>query len=103
LKDRAFTEVLESLFRHSVNLGVGVVLLMASQALQSGNLTIGDLTLFVYYLDIVNRSVSFLGSYWANYKQIGVSVSRMAHLLPDAPSEALVKPGSIDPKKAPRA
>lgn len=99
LKDRAFTEVLESLFRHSVNLGVGVVLLMASQALQSGKLTIGDLTLFVYYLDIVNRSVSALGSYWAQYKQAGVSVTRMEHLVPNAPEAALIKPKTLDPEK----
>src|SRR6185295_4000029 len=99
LKDRAFTEVLESLFRHSVNLGVGVVLLMASQALQSGKLTIGDLTLFVYYLDIVNRSVSALGSYWAQYKQAGVSVTRMEHLVPNAPEAALIKPKTLNPQK----
>jgi ATP-binding cassette subfamily B protein len=102
IKDRVFTEVLESLFRHSVNLGVGVVLLMASQALQSGHLTIGDLTLFVYYLDIVNRSVSSLGSYWAQYKQTGVSVARIEHLVPDAPVDALIKPRSIDPENYPQ-
>ena len=98
IKDRVFTEVLESLFRHSVNLGVGVVLLTASQALQSGHLTIGDLTLFVYYLDVVNRSVSSLGSYWTRHKQTGVSIARIEHLVPDAPVEALIKPGAIDPE-----
>lgn len=102
LKDRAFTEVLESLFRHSVNLGVGVVLLMASQALQSGKLTIGDLTLFVYYLDIVNRSVSALGSYWAQYKQTGVATARMERLLPNAADGALVTQRSLTPEKQPR-
>lgn len=91
LKDRVFTELLDSLFRHSVDLGVGIILLMASPALRSGQLTIGDLTLFVYYLDIVNRTVSFLGSFWANYKQAGVSVTRMEHLLPGAPAEALIQ------------
>jgi len=99
LKDRVFTEVLESLFRHSVNLGVGVVLLTASQALQSGRLTIGDLTLFVYYLDIVNRTVSALGSYWAVYKQTGVSTARMEHLLPDMPAGTLIALKPLDPEK----
>ncbi len=102
LKDRAFTEVLNSLFRHSVNLGVGVVLLMAAQALQSGRLTIGDLTLFVYYLDIVNRSVSALGSYWAQYKQAGVSVARMEHLIPGAQEATLIEPKTLDPEKVPQ-
>jgi ATP-binding cassette subfamily B protein len=103
LKDRVFTEVLDSLFRHSVNLGVGVVLLMASQALQSGRLTIGDLTLFVYYLDIVNRTVSSLGSYWAQYKQTGVAVTRMEHLLPEAPTGALLDPKPLQTEKRPQS
>lgn len=101
LKDRVFTELLDTLFRHSVNLGVGLILLMAAPALQSGRLTIGDLTLFVYYLDIVNRTVSFLGSFWANYKQTGVSTSRMEYLIPEAMPGALIVPRTIDPEKSP--
>jgi len=103
LKDRVFSEILDSLFRHSVDLGVGVVLLMASQALHAGELTIGDLTLFVYYLDIVNRSVGFLGSFWARYKQTSVSVIRMEHLVPDAAPNALIQVVAIDPEKEPKA
>jgi ATP-binding cassette subfamily B protein len=95
LKDRLFTEILDSVFRHSVNLGIGIVLLLAPQALKTGGLTIGDLTLFVYYLDIVTRFVSFVGSFWARYKQAGVSVSRMVHLLQGAPAETLVKPSPV--------
>jgi len=95
LKDRLFTEVLDSLFRHSVNLGIGVVLLTASQSLKTGRLTIGDLTLFVYYLDLVTRFVSRVGSFWAIYKQAGVSVGRMVRLLQGAPPETLVKPSPI--------
>jgi len=99
LQDRVFSEILDSLFRHSVNLGVGVVLLMASGALKSGKLTIGDLTLFVYYLDIVNRSIGFLGTFLARYKQAGVSIARMEYLIPDAAPNALVQIASIDPEK----
>ncbi|HLF29282.1 MAG TPA: ABC transporter ATP-binding protein [Anaerolineae bacterium] len=95
LKDRVFNELLQSLFRHSVNFGIGVVLLMGAQSLKSGALTIGDLTLFVYYLDVVTRFVSYIGSFWANYKQTGVSVGRMAHLLQDDPPETLVKPEAV--------
>jgi ATP-binding cassette subfamily B protein len=91
--------VLESLFREYVNLGVGVVVLMAAQALKTGRRSIGDHTLFVYYLDIVNRSVSSLGSYWAQYKQAGVSVARMEYLIPGAAANALIEPKPLDPAK----
>ncbi len=97
VRDRVFTEILDSLFRHSVDQGVGVILLMASQLLSSGQVTIGDLTLFVYYLDIVTQFVGYAGSYWANYRQTGVSVGRMATLLQGAPPATLVAPRSIDP------
>jgi ATP-binding cassette subfamily B protein len=97
VRDRVFTEVLDSLFRHSVDQGVGVILLMASQLLHSGQVTIGDLTLFVYYLDIVTQFVGYAGTFWANYRQTGVSVGRMAALLQGAPPQTLVAPRSIAP------
>ncbi|MFZ6030182.1 MAG: ABC transporter ATP-binding protein [Chloroflexota bacterium] len=95
LQDRLFSEVLESIFRHSVNLGVGVVLLLAPRFLRSGQLTIGDMALFVYYLDIVTRAVGQAGSLWAHYKQAGVSIQRIAHLLPNATAQSLVEPGPL--------
>ena len=97
LKDRLFTEVLDSLFRHSVDQGIGVILLMASQLLKTGGLTIGDLTLFVYYLDLVTRFVSYVGTSWATYKQTGVAVNRMEYLMQGAPPEALITPSAIHP------
>jgi ATP-binding cassette subfamily B protein len=91
LKDRLFTEILNSLFFHSADVGVGIVLLVASRSLQMDRITIGDLTLFVYYLDLVTRFVSYIGSFWAIYKQTGVSIGRMVHLLQGAPPTTLVK------------
>lgn len=95
LKDRLFNELLDSIFRHSVNIGIGIVLLMAPWSLRTGKLTIGDLTLFVYYLDIITRFVSFVGTFWVRYKQAGVSISRMVRLLQSAPPETLVERGLI--------
>lgn len=97
LKDRLFTEALDSLFRHSADQGIGVILLMSSQLLKTGALTIGDLTLFVYYLDLVTRFVSYVGSFWANYQQTGVAVSRMEYLMQGAPPESLIAASSIQP------
>jgi ATP-binding cassette subfamily B protein len=95
LRDRLFNEVLDSVFRHSVNLGVGTILLLAPQALKTGGLTVGDLTLFVYYLDVVTRSLGFVGMFLARYKQAGVSVERMVRLLRDASPETLIEPGPV--------
>jgi ATP-binding cassette subfamily B protein len=92
LKDRLFTEILDSIMRHSGNVGIGIVLLLAPPLFQASQVTIGDLTLFVYYLGMLTMFVSGVGTFWARYTQAGVSVSRMLRLLQGAPPETLVEP-----------
>jgi ATP-binding cassette subfamily B protein len=91
LKDRLFNEFLHSLFRNAVNLGTGVVLLFAGRAMQQGTFTVGDFALFVFYLEGISELTTFSGLLVARYKQIGVSVERMARLMEGAPPEALVE------------
>jgi ATP-binding cassette subfamily B protein len=97
LKDRLFTELLESVFRNTVNLGTGVILLLAAQAMRDGSFTIGDFALFVYYLGFVTEFTGGMGMFGAWYKQVGVSFGRLVTLLQGAPPETLVqhKPVSV--------
>jgi ATP-binding cassette subfamily B protein len=91
LKDRLFNEILFSLFRNAVNLGAGVILLLAGQAMQEGTFTVGDFALFVFYLEFISNLTAFVGLLVARYRQIGVSVERMDRLMVDAPPEALIE------------
>jgi len=91
LKDRLFNEVLHSIFRNAVNLGTGVILILAGRAMQEGTFTVGDFSLFVFYLEFISDLTAFSGLLVARYRQIGVSVERMYRLMEDAPSEALVE------------
>jgi len=91
LKDRLFNEVLNALFHNSVNLGTGVILILAAQALRAGTFTVGDLAMFVYYMDGINELTTFAGLLVARYRQIGVSVERMGRLMEGAPPEALTE------------
>jgi len=95
LKDRLFNEILRSIFHNSGNLGTGIVLLLAVQALQSGDFSVGDFALFVNYLGSVTEFVGFIGFLWARYKQAGVAVSRMVRLLQGAPALRLVEAGPV--------
>ena len=95
LKDRLFSELLFSIFRNASNIGIGIILLLVAESLQTGDFTVGDFSLFVFYLGFVSESVVFTGFLWARYKQAGVSVSRMVRLLQGAPPEALVEPGPV--------
>lgn len=91
LKDRLFNELLNSIFNNTVNLGTGVILLLAGQALQDGSFTVGDFSLFVYYLGFVTDLTAQIGMFFARYKQAGVAFMRMDRLLQGAPPELLVK------------
>ncbi|MCI0398084.1 MAG: ABC transporter ATP-binding protein/permease [Chloroflexi bacterium] len=91
LKDRLFNELLGSIFTNTVNLGTGLILLLAGQALQDGSFTVGDFSLFVYYLGFVADLTAQVGMFFARYKQAGVAFQRMDRLLQGAPPEALVK------------
>jgi ATP-binding cassette subfamily B protein len=90
LKDRLFSELLSSVFRNTVSLGTGVILLLAGQEMQAGTFTVGDFALFVYYLGFVTEFTALIGVRWAWYKQVGVSLQRLVTLLQDAPPETLV-------------
>jgi ATP-binding cassette subfamily B protein len=91
LRDRLFNEVLRSIFRNGVNLGTGVILILAGQAMQQGTFTVGDFALFVFFLDGISELTTFTGLLVARYKQIGVSVERMVRLMEGAPRKALVE------------
>ena len=91
LKDRMLNQLLVSVFRNVVHLGIGVTLILAGQAMQEGTFTVGDFALFVYYLEIITEILFALGSILSQYKQTGVSIERIVKLLGDAPSETLVR------------
>ena len=95
LKDRLFSELLNSIFRNTASLGTGLILLLIGQSMSSGVFTVGDFAIFVYYLGFVSDFTALLGHKIAWYKQVGVSVKRLVELLPDAPSSELVKHTSI--------
>jgi ATP-binding cassette subfamily B protein len=91
LRDRLFNELLNSIFRNGVNLGTGVILILAGQAMQAGTFTVGDFWLFVFFLDGISELTTFTGLLVARYRQIGISVERMTRLMEGAPEKALVE------------
>jgi ATP-binding cassette, subfamily B, bacterial len=91
LRDRLFDELLGSVFTNTVNLGTGLLLLLAGQSLQSGALTVGDFALFVYYLPWISEVTFASGLFWTRHRQAEVSIARMAELTQGAPAAALVQ------------
>jgi ATP-binding cassette, subfamily B, bacterial len=89
VRDKLLTESLSSVFNNSVNLGTGLILVMAGVRMRNGDFTVGDLSLFVYYLTFVTTLISNLGNFMTFYKQMGVSFDRLKFMLQGAPAALL--------------
>jgi ATP-binding cassette subfamily B protein len=87
LKDRVLGQILQSIFANSASIGTGLILLLAAQAVQAGNFSVGDLALFIYYLGFITGFTQFFGTFLATFQQAGVSFQRMQQFLDNAPSE----------------
>ncbi len=95
LKDRLFNEILHSLFVNTANIGTGVILILAGQAMRNNEFTVGDFALFTFYLEFITDLTAFTGLLVARYRQIGISVERMGRLMEGATKEALTEFGEV--------
>jgi ATP-binding cassette subfamily B protein len=84
VRDRTFTAALEAVFRNTVSIGTGLILILAAGSISadgSTGLTLGEFSLFVFLLAGVTDAAFFLGLYLARLKQAGVSSERMVGLM----------------------
>jgi ATP-binding cassette subfamily B protein len=91
LRDRLLNLLVESIFWNIVNIGTGLILLLSAGSLRRGTFTVGDFTLFVYYLGWVTNLVATAGMSMARFKQAGVAFDRLEKLLQGDPAEMLVR------------
>ncbi|MDF2722734.1 MAG: transporter ATP-binding protein, partial [Paenibacillus sp.] len=92
LKDKLLTQTLDAVFSNTVNFGTGLILLLGAQSMREGSFTVGDFSLFVYYLTFVTQFIQNFGKFMTLFKQADVSRDRMQSLLQNAPPERLVEP-----------
>lgn len=90
VKDRTLTAVLDAVFRNTVNIGTGLILVLAAGRLNqtgSAGMTIGEFALFVFLLYSVTDGAYFIGVFIARAKQASVSVDRLTTTLHGEPWE----------------
>jgi ATP-binding cassette subfamily B protein len=95
VRDKLFTELLHSIFSNAVNIGTGLILLLAATSMRAGSFTVGDFALFVYYLGWMSEFTAMFGIVLTRYRQAGVSFERMGTLLYGAPPASLVAPSPV--------
>lgn len=87
LTDSLLSELMSAVFRSTINLGTGLILLLAAQAIRAGTFTVGDFALFVFYLGLVTEATTVTGNFVARFRQAGVSVQRLVDLLQGSPED----------------
>ncbi len=95
LKDRLFSEMLDTLYRNSANIATGLILILVGKSLSAGSFTVGDFALFVYYMGIITDFTAIFGEKIAWYRQVGVSFNRLWEVMPEVSPSAIVRHGPI--------
>ena len=90
LRDRVFSDTLDSVLNNTVGLGTGCILILVALTIHTTHLGVGDLAIFILYLGNVSAFTSCFGTTLAKYAQTRVSFERMAILLQGAPPQTLV-------------
>jgi ATP-binding cassette, subfamily B, bacterial len=101
LRMNLFRGLLDSINGSTVTFGVGVMLLMAGQALSSGAFTVGDLALFVSYLWFTTMVPSELGTFLGDYRTQEASIGRLMELIEPEPAESLFEEHPVYEKVSP--
>ena len=91
LRDSLLTELLRSLNINMVNVGTGLLLMLAAARMRSGSFSVGDFALFMAFLPRITDTMAFLGNMLAQHRRAGVSFERLQRLLTDAPAEVAVE------------
>jgi len=96
VRDRVFTAILESIFWNTVNIGTGIILILAAGTMSpGGTFTVGDFAIFVYFLTFATDMVHFIGLFIARLRQSSVAFDRLYELLQGAPADRMVKPKTL--------
>ncbi|MFN8501257.1 ABC transporter ATP-binding protein [Kouleothrix sp.] len=90
LRDQLLSSLLDSFNVNTVNLGIGLILMLAAGAMGRGTFSLGDFALFASYIGWVAGLPRWVGRLLTRAKQVSVSLARLAELLAGAPIGALV-------------
>jgi ATP-binding cassette subfamily B protein len=96
IRDNLYMATVGSAIWNFINVITGVILLLVASSLnasgpEGAQMTLGDFSLFIFYLGFTTEFTAQTGVLIAWYKQAGVALARMITLLQGAPPFSLVK------------
>ena len=95
VKDKLLTQLVDALSSGTIELGVGLILLLAARQMYVGTFTLGDFALFAAYIWPVTQLFRIFSFMITSYKQAGVSTQRMERMMQGAPVGQVVAPQEL--------
>ncbi len=89
IKDRLFSQIALSIYQNNAAIATGLVLLLTGPRVESGALSVGDLSLFILYMANIGDFVRRTGFYATIYQQAAVSADRFQMAMEGAPPRQL--------------
>src|ERR1051326_6892385 len=77
LADVLLTELIRTINNGMVNIGTGLVMVLAAGRLRTGAFSVGDLVLFIQYLPRITNVLTFVGDVVAQNRRVKVATDRM--------------------------
>ena len=92
LKDEVLGQAMAAFSSNAHHVATGLLLALLARSMVQGEMTVGDLSLFVFYLGNSGDFSREIGKLLTDYRRIGVSTGRLLELMPGSSPEALVEP-----------
>ena len=97
LSDRLLSAIMDGLAANIAGVGMGLVLLLAADAMRRGAFSVGDFALFASYIGLAGGGPRWIGRILARRRQAQVSILRMQALMSGAEPLALTARASRAP------
>ena len=91
LIDNLLEQLLRSINHNLGNVATGVILILATEKLKSGEFTVGDIVLFMAYVGEVARSGSLLGTVMTHHARAQISFGRMEQVIDETSPSVLAQ------------
>jgi len=99
LRERWQNDSVDALLQNSVGIGTGLILLLVALNAHGSPLSLGQLALFLAYLDYIAGFMLGFGSLFGAFAQVRVAFSRLSLLMQGESGEQLVRHRALHHKK----
>ncbi|GER90517.1 HlyB/MsbA family ABC transporter [Dictyobacter vulcani] len=81
LRERLQNDSVNAVLGNTIGLGTGLVLFMAALRSHASHLSIGEITLFIFYMEYITGTLTALGDSMGNFARTRVSLTRLLALM----------------------